>query len=236
MKKIDQYLKEQLPEEEDEKITKILLTNYFDQALEKKWNHILEQKYKVIPPDKGSLIIKSKKNIRRVIGWCLGAAAIILCLVIAQHDYLFLNTPDTQELIAFHLNKKEEPLNVRKGEGLEDVKMKAVTAYMKEDFPKAIQHYQTIIASENYDITDYYYLGLSHLYNKQPSLAIQQLEQAYTMPTTSNFKFKVMIEWYLALAYIQAGESESAKEYLQKIMDGKVEQYKPRALEMLERI
>lgn len=217
MKKITQYFNDQLSEEENEQITRRLLANHFDQKLEQRWSQVLKEQYNILP-------VQKTKARRISLFWKAGItiAASILALITIGLDYESLTKPTYQQLVANHIDvaQKYDFGNTKKGISLADARTLALDAYNRNDFESAIVQYEKIISSDNGNIEDYFFSGLSYLYLKQPIDAISRLQKASTMSSKfTSLNSKHIITWYLGLAYINTNQFELGKKELQKLID-----------------
>jgi len=147
MKKLTNYFNNKLTEEENDKLTRVLLKKAFDENLKEKWAGILEKDYNVSPP--------SKKNAKRIsLFWKTGAvAASVLLLVIVGKIYQSFSSTEvianlnTEQLVDLHLANRFEHPNLKKSMVEEDIQAKAIEAYTKKDYPAAINFYNQIPTS-----------------------------------------------------------------------------------------
>lgn len=217
MKKMTKYFNNQLSEEESEQITQTLLANHFDRKLEQRWEQVLKEKYNISPAQKN-------KSGRISLFWKIGItiAASILLLITLDLGYQFLTKPNYEQLVAHHIAiaQKYDSGNTKKGISLADARTLALDAYNRNDFKSAIEQHERIINSDNGNIEDYFYAGLSYLYSEQPIDAIPKFQKASTMSGKfTSLNSKHIITWYLGLAYINTNQLELGKKELQKLIE-----------------
>lgn len=219
MKKITKYLNNQLPEVEDEQITKTLIANHFDRQLEQKWSKILKEQHNLPLPSQK--VPKNNFSLYRKIAL---AAASVAVLLMAIPIYQSSMQPDYDQVLASLSAPSEKFANstIKKGinkeeNSIEENKNSAVNAYSRDNFQQAIPYYIKVTKDTPNLIEDHFFLGLSYFYNNQYEEAIKVLRHANTLNTHDNFPSKEVINWYLGLAYLQNQEIERAKPILQKI-------------------
>lgn len=78
-----------------------------------------------------------------------------------------------------------------------------------------------------------YFLGLSHLANKQPTVAIPLLQKALETPSVP---LQQKAEWFLALAYVKNDQPEKALPTLKRISTDKAHPFQSLAQRVLEKI
>ncbi len=232
MKKMNQYFNNQLPEQEQDQITRQLLTEHYDRKLKERWKTILEEEHNVLPPEK--INTKPKRiNLYRAVG--LAAASIALFFIAIQVFQTNMNSqPDYKGVVAQHLAKPYPDIGLKKGLSVEDARTRAKTAYSKKDYISAIRYYEEVRIDKNCRIEDVFYLGLCYLYNKQATKAIAILKEAREMEPSTIFRSKKIIDWYLSLAYLESEQITSAKSELQKIVDDKDGAEKKAARQLLK--
>lgn len=92
----------------------------------------------------------------------------------------------------------------------------AKTAYTQGNYEAAISNLSPIVASNNATYTQHYYLGLSHLYAKQPNYnaAITSLQNVLK---TDN-DYHTLAKWFMALAHLQNKQTAKAKSLLEEVV------------------
>lgn len=211
MKLFDKYQHSEANEEEQSIVTERLIQNKFNQELRQKMAQRLDQEYG-IKRETGSARMRRLQLIR----WGSGiAAAILVGLAIWQ-----LSTPelDYQALTAEYLTEYV-PTNER-GKGLEDAfeqRAAAIDAYLVKDFERAAELRKLVTDSEYAEAEDFFYLGLSYLYQNPPQInaAVAALQEAnrYTDSLVEE-----ETQWFLSLAYLQAEQLHNARPLLQAIV------------------
>lgn len=209
MKKIQQYLNNQLSEREDDQVTRVLLSNYYDSALQQRWEQQLSEKYGLDAPQ------KTKTKVRSLPKRLVAVAATFLLFLSAYqlNNYFQKTTPN--ELVAMHLSNKEPHTNNRKSlesMDVEDARNAAINTYVQEDHKSSIDYYNIVLSSNDNTIDDYYYQGLNYLYSEQPEAAIKTLKEALKKPIlpTDKTRSYETIHWYLGLAYLKVEDTASA--------------------------
>jgi tetratricopeptide (TPR) repeat protein len=162
---------------------------------------------KVIPID------KNRSKTFSILRGSLAAASIAALLIVG---YWFF-TKDSVKPLSPLVAAVFEPypaLGITRGENDKDVKSKALRKYAVNDFKQAIPLLQNAFDVER-DTILLFYKGIAALGVNDPNNAVTiftDLQNQQTVPTD-------MIEWYLALAYIELGQKEKALPLLQKVGD-----------------
>lgn len=211
MKNIKQYLNNQLPENHMNQITRTLLKEAFEEDHKAHLGNILEEKFKVVPPQK-------KRTNRIRLYSIISIAASILLLFIASQVYQDAIQPSADKLVADYLSKPLPHNFGRKGITEEHIRANGNEAYQTENYKDAIINYTQLMDDEKGDIVDQFYLGLSYLYNNQVEQAIQALSAAKSMELSNTFQDKEDINWFLSLAYLKNGQKDAAKKELNFII------------------
>jgi tetratricopeptide (TPR) repeat protein len=160
---------------------------------------------KVIPID------KNKPKTVSILRGALAAASIAALLIIG---YLFL-TKDSMKPLSPLVAANFDPypaLGITRGANDKDVKSEALRTYAVNDFKNAIPLLQKAFEVER-DTMLLFYKGIAALGVNDPNNTVAiftGLQNQQTIPSE-------MIDWYLALAYIELGQKEKALPLLQKV-------------------
>lgn len=205
--KLEDYKKGSLPEEALQAITVELMKANLDKKYVKRWSKLLEEEHDFTRQAKP---ITKKRNLWVVTS--LVAASIALCI-----GLFFYLKPTTEQLLAQHLSEPFATHEVRKGVSeTEELRQQARTAYTKSDFEATINYYNQIAEARTTE--DYFFLGLSQLYEDQLNDAIISLQSA-AIQSQGKRDYQEEIDWFLALAYLKSGEKTAAKELLHRAID-----------------
>ncbi len=146
--------------------------------------------------------------------WKPLAVAASVVLILAVGYLKFFSAPNTQEV---YLSYYEPYPNIvsPSERSAESQKQDAMAFYEKGEYKTAISLFDTDLAtSPNSDYLQFY-MALSQLSLKNTEEAIPLLTNVVRH---DNSKFQAPAAWYLALAYTQQGEIDSAKNQLQSII------------------
>lgn len=166
---------------------------------------------------------KPVAKVRPLRTWLMASAAALLLLVSGIFLIKTLDETSPVKLADNYINTEKfaHPLELRsKGpeQDLSQMRTEAALAYIKNDYPAAISIGEQIIRQAAESSTDdHFFLGLSYVYNNQPSSAINQLLLAQQKGLLSG-RFVQETDWFLALAYIKNEQHGMAAEILDKII------------------
>lgn len=156
--------------------------------------------------------------------WLSIAAAILLLMVAG---YLLLNqSPEPQELFATYYESPTAPEQMG-APGIDSLLQLAHLQFNQKSYQEAIALY-TQVTQLNGRAESWQYLAYAHLNLGN----IQEAIDAFLNDTQPND----MSEWYLALTYLQAGNSQKAREVLQKIADDAGHDYGEKAEELMGKL
>lgn len=207
MKLFDKYRKGDTNEEELNTMTESLIKQKFDQELRQRMSHRLEEEYGIRRTAATRTI---QLNWRR---WSMGVAAALLIGIVAWQavgDRSSSYQSLTEEYLALHYANNE----TRKGASdISEQRGAAIDAYNREDFATSARLRTVVTASEEATTKDFFFLGLSYLYQNPPdgALAIEPLRLAMADPSG---ELQDEAKWYLTLAYVSAGQFANARELL----------------------
>lgn len=162
------------------------------------------------------MTVVHRSNNQRI--WWAAAASIAVLAVASWWFFMKPNSVesfDNQTLADTYIKSDAAPIWGRTmGETAEEREEKAKEAYLNADFGKAIPLFEAIPPSKK---EHYLYLGIAALKQQKPDAqkAIDNLLKARTL---GNGWQEDVINWYLALAYLQAGKTEEARTELNNIM------------------
>ncbi len=140
-------------------------------------------------------------------------AALVVVGLLAYFLYTFL-VPSTTPLPDYLAERHPSPTVVM---GQQESKQQhwdlAITAYRSEKYDLVVEELKKLPS-----LTDEqrFYLGLSYLY-QEPSLAINAIESFEPLFLKSG-DFREEALWFVALAYLEKGDKEAAKELLERIV------------------
>jgi tetratricopeptide (TPR) repeat protein len=162
---------------------------------------------KVIPID------KNKPKTFSILRGSLAAASIAALLIVGYWFFTKDSVKPLSPLVAANF-EPYPALGIQRGENDNNVKSEALRTYAVNDFKHAIPLLQKAFDVER-DTMLLFYKGIAALGVNDPNNAVAifiSLQNQQTIPSE-------MIEWYLALAYIELGQKENALPLLQKVGD-----------------
>ena len=139
----------------------------------------------------------------------LVAASVFL---VATFSMLFyqnssLLQPDTQKLFSEYYVPYEAYTTQRGSSEVENEnRKKAWEAYDKKEFATAVPFFETALKENPTDSEGWFYLGNCYLSLEKPDQSIAALRKVYTEESL----FTQQTQWYIALAYLQKGETDHA--------------------------
>jgi len=163
-----------------------------------------------------------------LLGGMLGLGLLFLGLLASGIFNPFTSNEPTNPLVVQHLVPFENVISID-GETNPSLE-KGMTAYANKDYPGAIKDLGAHL-NNAYDPNVQFYLGLSHLLNKEASIAIPLLERVVD---TSAPPVLSVAQWYLSLAYIETEQISAAIMSLEELQANP--DYTDKATELLNSI
>lgn len=210
---LDEFLQGKLPESKEDQLLKTLIQAKDKHHKRKLWQQELAKDYQIHRPE--GRIINNRKRIYKAIGI---AASILLLFSLLFFLYQETKQPDYLQLTDNYITTKRihNISAIKKGPSeLEALRLNAALAFNKTIYEEAIDHYHKILRGEDIKTEDYYYLGLSYLYQGTPELAITYFLQGKAH--SQGDLFYQEINWFLALAYIKTNQIKEARSVLTSI-------------------
>lgn len=216
MKLFEKYRHNQADDKEQAAMTELFIKHKYDQELRQKMTQRLAQQYGIKRDDNATT---GRIRLLQFIRWGTSiAAAVLVGLAIWQVAQPQLSY---QELTTEYLSVYTASNERRKGaEDISEQRTAAIDAYSARDFVRSAQLRQVVVDSEEAIEDDYFYLGLSYLYQTPPQAeaAITALQDGLALPAS---ELAEEIRWYLSLAYLKADRLQEAQQQLQQIVDQK---------------
>lgn len=161
-------------------------------------------------------------------------AAIAASILLAVSAWIYFNADvSNEQLFASNFEPYKMVLNQRsmipnpETEYLKVDLTKAVSAYESKNFEQAAQLFLALDpASPESDLYQLYG-GISKLANQETSAAIRVFERLHQNASPLIIE---QCRWYLSMAYLQKGNTESVKNILQQIPDGSFKSKEAKAL------
>ena len=180
------------------------IESHFDAQLKEKLQ-LVEEGF--VKPEEETKVIPIRN-------WKPLAVAASVVLIVALGYLKFFNTPNPQEV---YLSYYEPYPNIvsPSERSAESQKQDAMAFYEKGEYETAVSLFETDLAtSPNSDYLQFY-MALSQLSLKNSE---QSVELFQNVANQKDSKFQAPAAWYLALAYIQAGDISNTKKQLQSII------------------
>ncbi len=137
--------------------------------------------------------------------WYGIAAAIVALLVVAAFLFKLIQTPLHEKLFAEYFQPYQDIVTVK---GSNDKLMRmAMYYYDRLQYDSAILFYDKILLNDSLNPKPLFYKGNSLLATGFSKEAVFSFTKAIKL---NRKPFKQVTEWYLALAYLQAGKTEEA--------------------------
>jgi len=222
MKQLYRYRNEELNEKELDDFTRKIIQDKFRKEKKNKWAQQLEKDHGVVRSEK-----KTLTKDRNFFGkYFLRIAASILFITIAF--FVFQENSSSLNAVQFADNylKENKFVNAIATKGSSDIpvlELKMAEAYNKGNFSEAIEIGEELMELNSARSNNYFFLGLSYLYNKD-----LQNAQNYLSHFKQNDKtdFAQESRWFLALTYTKLKDWENAKLELQYIIDHQTWKFK----------
>ena len=214
---IDQFSKTDQTEEEKDKMLHAMMQQHFDGENKQRWAEQLAQQGIRRTPTAFSVWKRS---------W-LAAAAIVL-LAMALGVWIWANASNA-ETLALEMIQTGEPIRLSaafRGDSMPETTINALAlaAYEQKNYPNAIQILQS---NPSNGASNRLLLGMCYLYSANYTGAVEVFQSILSEQESA------VAEWYLALAYIQAGNTTAAQVLLQKIQRSASSPYSSQAAQML---
>lgn len=218
MKKIEKYLEETLGEQEVEEITQHLIKNKFDKETRNRWAKKLKEEHQI---DRS----KEQPTLKRFFRFgpkLLSVAAGLLLLLGAFWIYQTIQPPSVDNRVALHLDNDKLTYNVaRKDTAIQpEIREKFSEAFNQENYALASRLGEDLLNQQYANSDDYFFIGLSHLYQEKWAKSIDLLENAKQLAGEKG-RFVDEMNWFLSLAYIKIGNEPEARRLLQQIVEKK---------------
>ncbi len=213
MKDSEKYTRQKVTEEESDRYLAKLIRAKFFQEQKAAWAEKLERDQNLKRTPGAKLLA-----IRKIIRWTIAAAAVLLIGVLLFPALNGSGDP-MQQLVDNELDMPFPNYLVRKGaEDIDAFRLQAAEAYNAGDFQQsAALNLRLLEQSGNPQTEDYFFLGLSRLYSGRPAEAVVDLQAAQQLARAQG-RFEQEVDWYLALAQLQAGDWPAAEQQLREIV------------------
>lgn len=217
IQKTEDYLKGKLATKENDNFTKELVHDYFEkEKLKKHWGTLLDEDFNLKTGNNNNSVPAKSSKIIPLLAFATTIAASLLLIF-----YVFVpGQVEDNQLSAIDVLLNEHyatPFNRTMLKGPNETaaqRTKAFELYNGREYEKAIPLLTSFVQNGTAIEDDYFFLGLSHLYSKQPEEAIIALSFIYQK---EDMQRKDAATWYLALAYVANNECEDAKPLLENV-------------------
>ena len=160
-------------------------------------------------------IAKKKTPWKQILGI---AASVLLLAGLGIGGYYYLLENESSQFEAYYQPYPNIITETNRGDAsAADQIQRAMQWYELGEYASAVAVFDSILASAPADTVQsslLFYRGIAHLELNQTTQAIQDLDQAIENP---NERLAEAAQWYLALAYLRAGQVTPAQEKLQAI-------------------
>jgi tetratricopeptide (TPR) repeat protein len=179
-----------------------------------------------------------KKN--RLFSFSKWSVAAGLLLLVFAGSYLFVNGSLSSEEIFqqyFHVYPNMETerglinTNNNKNPESNNPEKNAFTFYDAQNFTAAIKVFKVLIKVDEKPMY-YFFLGNAYLANNQSKEAIEIFQAQKNISS----EYQIRINWYLALGYLEQGDTDSAKSILQTITTSEAPSYREKATAILNEL
>lgn len=173
-----------------------------------------ELKARLQAKEKNRYSKSDKQHIRQLARRVLQIAAVLLVTLLATLLWHRTTTPNNYltEYFSPALNTALPSLRGNMNQNIDTPFQQALMAYNQRDYQKAIEYFQHIDA-DSLQETATFYQANAHLALANSHAAIPLLQKL----TTTNNYFQYQSRWYLALAYLDEGDIQSARVLLKAL-------------------
>ncbi|MEM1321681.1 MAG: tetratricopeptide repeat protein [Bacteroidota bacterium] len=210
------YLDGKMSPEELEQRTTQLLRAKFDKERSTRWQKLLQTQYGM-----ERQAPTSPRASRRWLYIAVTIAALFLLLLWwAQSSPPTPSPPASAAQLALHYLDSEPYAHdrIRKGTPADEaLRQQAQDAYSEQDYASSRRYYQQLIEQPQADLSDSFYLALSHCYLSDYDQAIALLHPLGANASPQNPYYDAAL-WYLALSHLLRGEEAQAKAYLEDFL------------------
>ena len=159
-----------------------------------------------------------KHGVRRSLTQRMLPLAATMAFLVVAAILLFRkdNVPNSGELFARNFEPYEMVLNARAYSDNPDVTVlnSAINAYEGQKYLSAIRLFKKLETVDSLGVIPVFYQGICHLALKHPKRAIAALDK---VKKSNNALFAQQTNWYLGLAYLQAGDRGKALDVFKSI-------------------
>ncbi len=182
-------------------------------------------------------IDSTTSSVRKISPFINKIAAVLIGVVSVSALFLYWNENKSERTFAEEFETYEDPkmFALRDGTSNQNTNatlQKATTYYLEEDYKNAIVYFETFQKENKEDIQSSFYLGVSHLQEKNTKKAIPYL----SIVAGQDSEYKDAAQWFLALAHVKMKNEIEAKMILEKIQKNASSFYSEKAKELLERL
>lgn len=202
----------------------------WEKRLKNDQDHVEEAKIKQLFPGNTGAISSRQESSSRKIPYIYAIAAAVVVLL----GLLFILRPqslDANTLYAAHFERPSNPFTLMGGD-TKSLQLQAFQAYEQSDFQEAISLYQQVLKDSPQNAQVLYLLGVTYMEDDQPKKAIEIFDKVISEDKIYDEK----AQWYKALAWLKANDSEKAKIQLLDIVNSEQHDYKKEAEALLRKI
>ena len=214
MENINKYKQGQFSVEELESFTYDFMRAKYDEDRKDRWQGILANTYGMKREGNPERQVLPFRKIMPWIG--AAAAAILIGLFLVPFDQTITEQTYAQMVDQFLQEDFLDNQSIIKGDqDASQLNIEAILAYNQQDFTTAINKYQAFIATGNASNEQYFFLGMSYLYNEQYADASLSLQEVTSNDPSQ--KFLSEAQWFVALAYLKNEQLTEARSTLLSI-------------------
>ena len=218
VKKHKAYIEGNMTEEAMDLYTSKIVKDYVeDQNRKKRWSEIIDEKHDLSHLKEEPKA--NKRNGRNIIVTSVSIAASLLFVYFVFESFEQNQLQNNNQLVEQYLKDPFPYAFTRKSpQDIPSIRRAAGEAYGMKNYQSAIEGFTKIISSPEVNSSDFFYLGLSHLYLNDSNKAIANFKKSQSK---NSELFKKEVKWYLALAYFQSKDYENSKLLLEEIVKWK---------------
>jgi tetratricopeptide (TPR) repeat protein len=160
--------------------------------------------------------VRSKLAITPYMRAAVASLAALIMIGTGLYFYSHRTIP-AEELFATYYEQYDGLMNVRSSTSqMTEMLVMAMQKYEEQEFESALLLFETVLATDNDNITSMFYSGISFMETKRFNVAEKSF--AGVIEHDDNL-FIEHAEWYLGLCYLKTGEKDQAKKLFALIAD-----------------
>jgi len=222
---LSKYIQGTMSEKELDDLTKTLVKDHFEESETKeKWKRLLEENYGVNSfeniEDWTAFKEKKKKSKTKlfyITTLSTMVASLLIFVIFTLNTESHTSNP-LDNILEEYYNSPVQYRNAKGASSISEKRLLAFDLYNNKDYKSAAKLLETVINKDAFVEDDYFYLGLSYLYQKE---AQKSADIFKLILDQENLQRKDASTWFLALSLIESKAYPEARKYLNEVMEWK---------------